>query len=84
MTYFPDDSPAFDMPEFNPEPLEEGFPVSPDLVYVGTLRLRMLETWVGGEVALVEWECPHGKRFTTTTEAAIVCGEQHGDWEEPE
>lgn len=26
MTYFPDDSPAFDMPEFNPEPLEDDEP----------------------------------------------------------
>jgi hypothetical protein len=83
VSYFPDDHPAFDMPEFNPEPIEAEFPVDPDLVYVGTLRLRLLETWVGGELVKCEWECPHGKRFSSTTEAVIVCGEQHGDCEVP-
>jgi hypothetical protein len=59
-------------------PDEAEFPLEPDLVYIGGLRLRLLETWVGGEIVRTEWECPHGKRFSTTAEAATVCGEQHG------
>lgn len=33
MTYYPDDHPAFDVPEFNPEPIEEEFPIEPDIEY---------------------------------------------------
>lgn len=74
--YYPDDHPAFDIPYFNPELVEEecfpAFPVVHDIEYIGGIRVSRAIYFKNGRSTL-GWACEHGQCALTPEEAAADC-----------
>lgn len=72
-SFYPDDHPIFDMPYFNPEPVEEErFPDVHDIEYIGSIRVSKMSYWHEGKW-IRGWGCEHGFCAHSPEDAAANC-----------